>query len=121
MSHVEPTSFYVTLLSNTWKSLYPDQTIATITVELAGPIELFSSVNWEMRLCEFSYPPKNVGSFKPTTIVIDCTGLMYCDLILPQYLGRALVSCKGTFIYIVDDGSIRVRQCLLSACREADV
>jgi len=89
----------VTFLSNTSKSLYPDNTIATFTAELARPVELGYSDNWEVGICEFSYPPYSVGTFKHTTVVGDTTGLIYCDLVPPHYVGRALVRCKGTFIY----------------------
>jgi hypothetical protein len=89
----------VTLLSNTSKSLYPDNTIAAFTAELARPIELGYSDNWEVGICEFSYPPNSVGTFKHTTVVGDTTGLIYCDLVPPQYVGRALVRCMRTFIY----------------------
>jgi len=81
MYHIEPRSFYVTLFSNTSRNLYPDNTIATFTAELARPVELGSSEHLELRLCEFSYSPKNVGTFKLTTIVGDITGLIYCDRI----------------------------------------
>jgi len=99
MSHVDPKHFYVTLLSNTSKNLYPDNTIAAFTAELARPVELGSSDNWEVGVCEFSYPPNSVGTFKHTTVVGDTKDLIYCDLISPQYVGRALVRCMRTFIY----------------------
>ena len=99
MSNVDPKHFYVTLLSNTSKNLYPDNTIAASTAELARPVELVYSDNWEMGVCEFSYTPKSVGRFKHTTVVGDTTRLIYCDLISPQYVGRALVRYMRTFIY----------------------
>jgi len=99
MSNLDPKHFYVTLLSNTSKSLYPDNTIAALTAELARPVELGYSDNWEVGICEFSYPPNSVGTFKNTTVVGDTTGLIYCDLIPPQNVGRALVRCMRTFIY----------------------
>ena len=99
MSNVDPKHFYVTLLSNTSKNLYPDNTIAASTAELARPVELVYSDNWEMGVCEFSYPSNSVGTFKHTTVVGDTTGLIYCDLISPQHVGRALVRCMRTFIY----------------------
>jgi len=89
----------VTLLSNTSKNLYPDNTIAAFTAELARPVELGYSDNWEVEVCEFSYPPNSVGTFKHTTVVGDTTGLIYCDLISPQYVGLALVRCMRTFIH----------------------
>ena len=52
-----------------------------------------------MGLCEFTYPPNSVGTFNPTLLVGDTTGLIYCDLISPQYVGKFLVRCLRTFIY----------------------
>ena len=89
----------MSLLSNSSKNLYPDNTIAALTAELARPVELSSSNNWEVGECEFSYPPNSVGTFKHTTVVGETTGSIYCDVISLQYLGRALVSCRRTFIY----------------------
>ena len=63
MSNLDPKHFYVTLVSNTSKSLYPDNTIAALTAELARPVELGYSDNWEVGVCEFSYPPKSLGTF----------------------------------------------------------
>jgi len=40
-----------------------------------------------------------VGTFEHTTVVGDTTGLIYCDLISPKYVGRALVRFMRTFIY----------------------
>jgi len=99
MSNLDPKHFYVTLLRNTSKSLYPHNTIAAFTAELARPVELGYSDNWEVGVCEFSYTPNSVVTFKHTTVVGDTTGFIYCDLISPQYVGRALVRCMRTFIY----------------------
>jgi len=99
MSNLDPKHFNVTLLSNTSKNLYRDNRIAAFTDKLARPVELGYSDNWEMGVCEFSYPPNSVGTFKHTTVVSDTTGLIYCDLISPQYVGRTLVRCMRTFIY----------------------
>jgi len=95
----DPNHFYVTLFSNASTDLYPDHTIARFTTELAQPIELGSSDRWEVGVCEFTYPPNNVGVFKPTLLVGDTTGLIYCDLISPQYVGNVLVRCLRTFIF----------------------
>jgi len=40
-----------------------------------------------------------MGTFKHTTVVGDNTGFIYCDLISPQYVGRALIRCMRMFIY----------------------
>ena len=94
MTYVHPKHFYVTMLSKTSMNLFPDNTIAAFTDELARPVELGSSDNWEV-----GYPPKSVGTFKHTTVVGDTRGLIYCYLISPQYVGRGLVLCMRTFIY----------------------
>jgi len=86
-------------LINTSKNLYPGNTIAAFTADLARPVELGSSDNSEVWVCEFSFPPNSVVTFKHTTVVGDTTGLIYCDLMSPQYVGRALVRCMRTFIY----------------------
>ena len=52
-----------------------------------------------MGVWEYSYPPKSVGTFKHTTVVGDTTGLIHCDLISSQCVGRALVRCMRTFIF----------------------
>jgi len=95
----DPNHFYVTLFSNASTDLYPNNTIARFTTELPRPIELGTSDRWEVGLCEFTYPPNNVGTFKPTLLVGDTTGLIYCDLITPQYVGKFLVRCLRTIIH----------------------
>jgi len=95
----DPNHFYVTLFSNDSTDLYPSITTARFTTVLPRPIELGSSERWEVGVCEFTYPPNNVGTFKPTLLVDDTTGLIYCDLISPQYVGSVLVRCLRTFIY----------------------
>jgi len=60
MSHVDTKRFYVTFLSNTSKNLHLDNTIAAFMAELARPVELGSSDNWEVGVSVFSYPPKSV-------------------------------------------------------------
>ena len=99
MSNLDHKHFYVTLLINTSKSLFPDNTKATLTAELARHVELGYSDNWEVGTCEFSYPPNSVGTLKYTTVVGDTTGLIYCDLISSQCVGRDLVRSTRKFIY----------------------
>ena len=50
-------------------------------------------------VCAFTYPPNSVGTFKPTLLVGVTTGLIFCDLISQQYVGKFLVCCLRTFIY----------------------
>ena len=102
MSNLNPKQFYVTLLSNTSKSLFPDNTIAAFTAELARPVELGYSDNWEVGICEFSYAPNSVGTLKHTTVVGETTGLIYCDLISPQYVEDVYLSVTlGSHVFDV--------------------
>jgi len=42
---------------------------------------------------------ESVGTFKQTRVVGATTDLIYCDLISPHYVCRALVRCIRTFIH----------------------
>ena len=46
--------FYVSLLSNASQKIYPDDTEAAFTVHLAQPIDLGTSSDWEVGVCEVS-------------------------------------------------------------------
>jgi len=46
--------FYVTLSSNASRDLYEQNTHADFTVKLAQPLDLVSTSNWEVGLCEIS-------------------------------------------------------------------
>jgi len=53
---IGPDHFYVTLFSNAFIDLYPDNTRAVFTTHLVHPIDLgTSSSEWEVGLCEISY------------------------------------------------------------------
>jgi len=95
-----PKHFYVTLFSNATQSIYATNTFGAFTVELPHPIELCPNHNWEVGLCEISYTPNAVGTLKPVEVVGDITALLYCDVISPQYVGKSMVRCLGTFIYL---------------------
>jgi len=85
----DPKHFYVTLFSNVSQSLYPKNTISEFTVELPRPIELGTNDEWEVALCEISYPTNTVG----TLISVEVVGvsvLVYTDLISPQYVGKKI-------------------------------
>lgn len=66
----------MTLFSNASQDLFPDNTIGSFTFELAGPIELGRKDDWEVGLCEFSYPPKDEGTLKPEVVVGDTMALI---------------------------------------------
>jgi len=95
----DPKDFFVTFIRNASQSLYPTKRIGAFTVELPQPIVLGPNDNWEVGLCEFSYPPNTVGIIKFINVVGDTTALVYCDEISPQYVAKSLVRCLRTSIY----------------------
>ena len=95
----QPSQFYVTLLSYASQEVYPEKTIGAFTVELARPIDLDPDGNWEVGLCEFTCPPGKLGTVSDLNIVGDNNGLIYCDMISPQFVGSTLVRCLRTYIY----------------------
>jgi len=100
MQHARP--FYLTLFSNASQALYPKNTISAFTSNLPQPIELGSSDQWEVGLCELTCPPPNIGVFarKNLPVVIGSeTAFVYCDLIAPQVVGDSLVRCLRTYIF----------------------
>jgi len=60
--------FYVTLLSNASKEVFPDNTLTAFTIHLAQPIDLGSSSDWEVRLAELSYKAPNRQIMQETSI-----------------------------------------------------
>ena len=82
----------VTLFSNASQDIYPDNKIAAFTTQLAQPIRLDPSENWEVGLCELSY---SVTSWQPKVLDMRyfMNALMYCDLIAPQLIGTTKVRC----------------------------
>jgi hypothetical protein len=100
MTDREKKHLYVTLFSNASQELYPTNSLAVFTVELAQPIVLNSNCDWEVGLCEFSCVPPATGSIKPNILlVVDVTALIYCSIISPQFVGKDLVRCLRTVMH----------------------
>jgi hypothetical protein len=59
-----PSSFYVTLFSNSSMKAYPNNTIAAFTVELAHEIDLAVD-KWKVVVCNFSYHRLALASETP--------------------------------------------------------
>lgn len=91
--------FYVVLFSNGSQALYPDNTVAAFTAELARPITLPPNEKWEVGLCEFTCPPNQVGTFRISDVVGASVGVIYCDLITPQLVAGSLARALRTYIY----------------------
>ena len=92
--------FYITLFSNASQNTHPNNTLAEFTIQLAQRIDLGSTDNWEVGLCEFSCPHvKPANNDKPVDVVGETNTLLYCDLITPQFVGSDYVRCLRTFIH----------------------
>ena len=94
----------MTLFCNASRRLYPTNTIGAFTVELPQPIELRPNDNWEVGLCEISYPPNTVGTLKSVEVVGDTVALVYCDVISQQYVVKSLIPYPRPFIYSTING-----------------
>jgi len=97
---IDQKQFFVTLFSNASKEIYPDNTLTTFTIHLAQPIDLGTSSNWEVGICEISYkPPRRLII---SGVILDFTGernvLIYCDLIATKFVGNDNVRLLRTFI-----------------------
>ena len=80
--------FYVTLFSNAFVDLYPDNTQAVFTTHLAHPFDLGTSSEWEVGLCEISYGGPSNELVKANTLVDKTMVLVYCDLVAPQFVAN---------------------------------
>ena len=78
--------FYVTLFSNAFIDLYPDNTHAVFTTHLAHPIDLETSSEWEVGLCEISYGGSSNELLKANTLVEKTMVFVYCDLVAPKFV-----------------------------------
>jgi len=91
--------FYVTLFSNSSNEIYMDNTIAAFMIKLAQPIELNDAENWEVCICEVTFPPPLVGTGVAITTVGNSHVLVYCNVISTQYIGSDMVRCLRRFIF----------------------
>ena len=87
---MEGKNFYITLYSNASQKLYPDNTQADFTCHLAQPVDLGTSSDWELGVCEVTYfPPKRIVMRDSVLDYVSLlNGLIYCDLITPQFVGK---------------------------------
>ena len=85
--------FYVTLFSNALQKIYPDNTLATFTIHLTQPIDLGTSSDWEVVLCEVPYQPPRRQIINDVIIdfISEVNALIYCDLIAPQFADKDYV------------------------------
>jgi len=92
--------FYVTLFCDASQKLHPKNTLAEFTIQLTRRIDLGSTDNWQVGLCEFSCPPPlRSGNIKPVDDIGESNAMVYCDLITPQFGGSNYVRFLRTFIH----------------------
>jgi hypothetical protein len=80
--------FYVTLFSTASRDIYDQNIHANFTVKLAQPVDLGTTADWEVGVCEISCS---------TSQQVDTHALIYCKLIAPQFVGDSTVRCMWTF------------------------
>jgi len=83
--------FYVTLFSDALRDIYEQNTHSDITVKLTKPLDLGSTSNWEVGVCEITCSSSpHMG---------DNPALIYCTLISPQFVGDSTVPCMRTYVF----------------------
>jgi len=95
---VDRDNVYITLFSNASAEIYTLNSQTKFTNRLALPVDLGSTCDWEVGLCEISYaPPKPMISQGALVDMIgDVNILVYCDLVTPQLVGSELGSPSHT-------------------------
>ena len=91
--------FYITLFSNSSQKTNPANTLTEFRIQLAQPIDLGSTDNWEVGLCEFRCPPTYPHTVKQYELAGETNALIHCDLITQQFVGNDYVRCRRTFIH----------------------
>jgi hypothetical protein len=78
----------MTRFSNASQKIHSSNTLADFIIQLEQRIDLGSTGNWEVGVCEFSCPPPlRSGNINPIGVIGETNALIYCDLITPQFVG----------------------------------
>jgi len=96
--------FYVTLFSNASQDMFRSNTLASFSNQMAQYIDLGSTDEWEVGICEFSYSPPVTGYLQPLDVIGNRHVLIYCDLITPEIVGPHYVRSLRTKIYVSASG-----------------
>jgi hypothetical protein len=89
-------TFYITLVIDVSRDLYPNNTIAMFRVRLPRPVELLKRA-WEVEIFELYYPaPMSETAVQPIFV--------YSDLIEPQMVGDTFARCLRIVHYPPSDG-----------------
>ena len=85
------------LFSNASREIYENNTHADFTVKLSRSIDLGTSPNYDVGVCEVSFSsPQSLN----TVDVKPCAdhAMIYCNLISPQFVGYSTVRYLRTFL-----------------------
>ena len=77
--------FYITLFSDASTAKYTLNSQTSFTNRLALPVDLGSSSDWEVGLCEISYKPPQrwIVQGALVDVIGDVNILVYCDPVTP--------------------------------------
>jgi len=97
---VDRDNFYITLFSIASAEIYTLNSQTKFTNRLAISVDLGSTSDWEVGLCEISYaPPKRIIlQVALVDMIGDVNIFVYCDLVTPQLVGSELGSVLRTII-----------------------
>ena len=80
------------------REIYENKTHADFTVKLSRPIQLGTSPNWEVGVCEISCtspPPKPINTVDVTPCVDHA--MIYCNLVSHKFVDDSTVRCMRTY------------------------
>ena len=80
----------MSLYSNAPQEIHPDNKQVAFTIHLAQPIDLGTSSDREVGLCEVTYKPptRNIVNGVVIDFISAINDLNYCDLIALQFVGE---------------------------------
>jgi len=94
---MERDHFYITLFSNAYQLIYPENKIAAFTIQLAQPIIIIiPSYIWEVGLWDLYFSARQL-------LADNTFALVYCDRIAPQLIGTNNVRFFRTFNIIMPE------------------
>jgi len=82
---VDRDNLYITLFSNASAEIYTLNSQTKFTNRLALPVDLGSTSDWEVGLCEISYAPPQRMILQGAVVdmIGDVNILVYCDPVTP--------------------------------------
>jgi len=82
------------LFSSASRDIYENNNHADFTVKQSRPVDLGTSANWEVGVCEVSCSsPETLNTLN----VYGDHAILYCNIISPQFVGDGTVRFMRTF------------------------